>query len=499
MELSVPEHPVAPVEIDLTGTFEQIHGMPKVNLRWRTPMEEPTSRIESLPQQLFMRIMMYCGYREQTLLKECSHRLYRMVDLEAIPWEVKTEAILCEERDNPKNFPKKEPRAQNKNEPNEDGGNAEAASSDTETTSRTSAVDSKKNNDKTASDGRKPAKGRSKQTNSKSKSKQAADRPKAHPDTYGKWGCYCCYKVLPAHYFEGQLLEDKESRVAKNQDATRANADEADKKVDMRVEYVQILGVVPGGKLPDWLTTDMRTVQTNNMDDYVRQRMERGVNQDDLRAYYRDINREKHLVAPLRSVNPTFTILPNSSPKLNQEHLGHLINNDKKSRNAIDSTGGNNINNPTKATAFTENIGSGFDAGSRRPLYKLPANKAARGGLEAGGYTYELFAPRGKLQDERYYEEPTMPDTKQVGHICLPQKSSEDEKLGIPLGPQVGDVVSLRRVCIPCGTKFAVYRRDCNRKIISKTQEAWWVCDCKQVRLAGMSDGCKACGSKVIY
>lgn len=468
MELATREHSLSAGEGDLTATFEYIHNVPHVVLPWRMLPNATPSKLETLPRQLFMRIMMYCGYKDQIALKRCSYRLHCLIDLEAIPWQVKTETILYEERYNPKNFPRKEQKAPNTDAVSNDGEDMDMASEEGTSPSAKSAS-GKRSASKKASDG-------SKKTTT-SRSNQSGSKAKANSDSYGKWGCYCCYKILPAYYFEGQLLEDKEGRTTKAHKAKSANPDESDKKVDMRVEYVQILGSVPGGELPEWLSTDINRKQPSSIEDYVRQRMEQGASKYDLRAYYKDINRERHLVAPLRGVNTIFT--PSSIRYPDIDPLTLEYRHEKHSASAISS--------------------SEVDSQCRLPLYSLPASRASRGSTQSGSYAYELTIPHGSLRDQSA-DKLALSEASRVSNVCLPMEKNDDILSSLQdTQPQVGEVLSLRRVCIPCGTKFAVYRRDCNRKIISKTQEAWWVCDCLQVRLAGMSTGCATCGRKVIY
>ncbi|PSR94509.1 hypothetical protein BD289DRAFT_427282 [Coniella lustricola] len=472
MELATREHSLASGEDDLSATFEYIHNVPHVVLPWRRLPDAAPSKLETLPLQLFMRIMMYCGYKDQIALKRSSYKLHCLVDLEAIPWQVKTEAILYEERYNPKNFPRKEQKSQNSDGAGDDGDDGDAALEEGASAS-TKTANKKRTSGKKISN-------TSKQT-STGRIKLAAGKSKAHSDTYGKWGCYCCYKILPAYYFEGQLLEDKEGRASKAHKAKSANPDESDKKVDMRVEYVQILGSISGGELPEWLSKNPDTEQPTNIEHYVRQKMDQGVSTYDLRNYYKDLNREKHLVAPLRGVNTIFTPSLLEHPQIDLSTLEHQ--HDELSANAISDM-------KFSSAALSQ---------CRRPLYSLPASGASRSSTQSGTYAYELSIPHGSLRDQPA-EKPTLAKACRVSNICLPAREDGDVLSTLQdTRPQVGEVLSLRRVCIPCGTKFAVYRRDCNRKIISKTQEAWWVCDCLQVRLAGMSTGCGTCGRKVIY
>lgn len=486
---------------DVTATFGQIHNVPQVHLVPRETTGPSASKLERLPREVFMRIMMYCGYKDQVLLRQCNYNFYQMVDLEVIPWEEKTATILMEERDNPKNFPRKPPKVQDNED---DGGALSDEEGKPSKRSTTAATTTKGKNFR--------AKGES------SEAKQPHLKTKAHPDTLGKWGCFCCYKILPPQYFEGRLLEDKEGRTAKNHKNRGSEGADSDKKVDMRVEYVQVLEVVPGRELPDWLTGDRIQVAktTTSVETYVKNRMLRGVNRNDLRAYYKDITKDTHLVAPLRGVTPVFTPSNVAIPKTILD--GSILQVDdagSKTSKAITSQGGKA--SPFSSTTTTTTSGGFQSSGgippgceTHRPLYKNWAKPTARGDMESGSYSYEIRIPRGCERDRNALE---LPNSQPVSRICLPQKKKQqqqqiydyddgdddDDSYMAEPTLEVGDVVSLRRVCIPCGTKFCVYRRDCNRKIISKTEEGWWVCDCPEVRQAGKSTGCPKCGRKVIY
>lgn len=454
---------------DDTATFNQIHDVPQVVL---PPRETPsTSKLEQLPMEIFMRIMMYCGYKEHIFLKQCNYDLYHTVDLDTVPWEKRMETILFEERYNPSNFPKG---------PTKDAGREEdEAVSDEE-------VGIFK-----------------KSTTGKSQAKAVAGKPeqnrvklKAHPNTNGRWGCYCCFKILPAYYFEGSLLEYREGRKAKNHQSRGHSAADSDKKVDMHVEYIQILGPVAGRALPGWLMRDRmeagvsQEVDIANIEAYMRERMGKGVNCDDLRAYYKGITRETHLVAPLRDVNPVFTPASEDIPKILSDRLES-----RPRLGKVQTVSGATVSDARLAAlpaARSEEASD--DLKPYRPLYKLPAKEIVRGATESASYTYEIKIPKNAAPERTSLPLPT---SQPVGRICLPQQDSTREITASTL--QTGDVVSLRRVCIPCGAKFAAYRRDCNRKIASKTSEEWWVCDCPQVRLAGRDAGCPTCKRKTIY
>lgn len=451
----------APEVGDFDATFAYIHNVPKVEF---PPRETPNlSKLEGLPKQIFMRIMMYSGYKAQVLLRKCNYNLYHAVDLEAIPWEEKTSTILFEERNNPKNFPKKPSKPQD-NEA--DGVDDEEGSKKVNRTAKR-----KKSSTRAISDSQK-------------------DDPyklKAQVDVYGKWGCYCCYKILPAHYFEGALLEDKEGRTSKSNKLRGADASESDKKVDMRVEYVQILGAVRGSRLPDWLANAEANVSATDVESYLQERMAAGVNCDDLRAYYRGITRDTHLVGPIRGITPAFTPSPTPSQSTDRESGG-------KPRKP-----GTNIYPDTPSTPQSvihlerrDKSALHETSDTTRPLYKLQNAGATQIDADAASYSYQIDIPNDAKRDTRPL---LLPKTNPVARVCLPSQSNPVEESIL----EVGDVVPLRRICIPCGTKFAVYRRNCNRKIISKTDEQWWVCDCPEVRLAGRSTGCSTCGRKVIY
>lgn len=451
LDLSTRANSAALDDGDDTATFNQIHDVPQVVLLPRETAN--TSKLEQLPTEIFMRIMMYCGYKEQVFLKQCNYSLYHAVDLDAIPWERRTEVILFEERHNPNNFPKKPPKG--------------AEYEESEAMSDEEAGSSKKTT-----------------------KQQSQIKIKVHPDIYGRWGCYCCYKILPAYYFEGSLLEDREGRKAKNHKSRENSAADSDKKIDMRVEYIQIMEPVAGRGLPDWLKRDNVKADVSNSEAYLRERMERGVNCDDLRTYYKGITRDTHLVAPLRGVNPVFTPATEAIPPIpfDRSRSQPLVRKAHKARNDTIPKARLSALPAASSEAVPQNFGL------HRPLYKLPAKKVVRGDMESASYTYEIQVPMNAARDKR----PSPLSTSQpVGRICLPQRDSRQDTAESTL--QAGDVVPLRRVCIPCGTKFAAYRRDCNRKIVSKTSEDWWVCDCPQVRLADRSTGCPTCKRKVIY
>lgn len=435
-------HPgsTAPDDADDTSTFEQIYNVSQINLAPRDT--ERTSILERFPTEIFMRIMMYVPYKQQILLKRCNTNLYPMVMLEAVPWEIKTATLLNEENFDPRNFPKKLPKAK------------DAADTDAEDT------DDELPSDDNAPPPTKSAKGKAAEKKGKGKGKGKAKTPvkrskpqkkeKAHPDTLGRWACYCCFKILPAQFFEGKCLEENHSRSAKDQKRKEQNA-KTDKKSDVRVDHVRVISV-NSAQVPEWLIKDkLETTATSEITSYVRQRMERGVNCDDLRFYYKDINTATHCIAPVRGVNPVYT--PSSTATLPGCEI-------------------------------------------YRPFFKVPSVNASRG-LVSDTYTYEVCIPANA---DRVEDPIVLPRSQPVGRICQPQKRSYDhftDAAGPP--PQIGDVIPLRRFCILCGARNGAYRRDCNRKIISKNDEGWWVCDCPQVRPAGRGNNCPDCGRKVIY
>ncbi|KUI70587.1 hypothetical protein VM1G_06068 [Cytospora mali] len=414
-----------------TPTFEQIHNISQVIL---TPRKSTNPCIlERFPTEVFMRVMMYVDWKDQIALRRCNTRLYRMVNLEAIPWEIKTATLLHEENYDPKNFPKKVSKTK-------DAEDAECEDSDDDVPSDYDVSPTK------------GAKGKAsrRKSKAKTKTKKHQTKEKPHPDTLGKWACHCCFKMLPAEYFEGKCLEENINRSAKDQKRRGQNTKQ-DKKADMRVEYVRVIAVNPA-RAPEWLTKDKLVMKpAGDVEAYVRQRMERGVNCDDLRHYYKDINTATHCIAPVRGVAPVFT-------------------------------------------ASTTAIPSGCEI--YRPFFKIPGVSTSRG-VDNDTYTYEIYIPAEATREENPM---VLPRSQPVGRIPQPQKRAYDhfqDTLGP--APEIGDIIALRRFCILCGAKNGAYRRDCNRKIISKTNEGWWVCDCRQVRQAGRGNNCPDCGRKVIY
>lgn len=407
---------------------------------------------------------MFCGYKDQVLLKKCSYTLYLAVNLEEIPWQEKTATILYEESYNPRHY---SPKASSHN--NDDGVESADKSKRTRKRKRAEAT--------TAQSSPQPSAGKSQ---------------KPHIDTNGRWGCYCCYKILPPQYFESALLEDRDSRTPKTNKLRGANAVESDKKVDMRVEYAQVLEVRPGRGLPEWLSKERTKVEAFDVEAYVLERGRHGVDCDDLRSYYKDISKDTHVMAPIRGVTPVFTPssihIPKADFNLVSQSQGSVTTRSPSATRTplpIAPLPAIHTREEQQETLETE-------VETSRSLYKLCDGKEPQGNTDNSSYTYELRIPRGATGVEKPL---TLPNSKPVSRICLPPKKTA------PVDPVIalGDVVALRRICILCGTKYGIYRRDCNRKIVSKTDEQWWPCDCFEVRAAGKSTGCLKCGKKVIY
>lgn len=425
---------IAPVELDVTRTFEQIHNVPQVVLAPRET--ERASILERFPMEVFMRIMMYVDWKEQILLRRCNSNLHGMVNLEAIPWEIKTATLLYEENYTPVNFAKTVVKA-NDAEIAKEEDTAEALASDDDAAPQTKGAKGK--------GARKKGKKGARTAKPKSQTKE-----KVHPDSLGRWACHCCFKMLPAQYFEGKLPENSNNGSVRTKKEGGKDT-ESDKKSDMRVGYVRVIAVNPA-RVPEWLTKDrMEMKATGDVAAYVRQRMERGVNCDDLRWYYKDITTATHCIAPVRGVTPVFTASPTAIPP-------------------------------------------GCD--THRPFFKLPGVNTSRG-INMDTYTYEICIPEGCLRDE---DPMVLPRSEPVSRISQPQTRGYDHYTDTTgPAPEIGDVIALRRFCILCGAKNGAYRRDCNRKIISKTDEGWWVCDCRRVRQTGVGKNCPDCGRRVIY
>lgn len=384
---------------------------------------------------------MYVPYKEQIRLKWCNINICNRVFLEAVPWEIKTAILLHEENFEPSNFPKKAPKSK-------DAADTYVEDTDDDLPSDDDTPPPSKGTKGKAAETKSKGKGKAKTPTKRAKPQK---KEKAHPATLGKWACYCCFSILPAQFFEGKCLEEIPSRSAKDPKKKDQNA-KTDKKSDVRVDHVRVISVNPA-QVPEWLTKDRLEMRaTSDMASYVRQRMEIGVNCDDMRFYYKDVNTATHCIAPVRGVNPVYT-------------------------------------------ATTTDTIPGCE--TYRPFYKMPGVNPSRG-LVSDSYTYEICIPVDAVRDE---EPMVLPRSQPVGKICQPpQKRAYDlfkDAAGPP--PQIGDVIPLRRFCIPCGAKNKAYRRDCNRKVISKSDEGWWVCDCRQVRRAGRGNNCSDCGRKVIY
>lgn len=427
------------------ATFAQAYKLRRGGIPWRDTNAANCELLRCwlrLPSELQMRIMMHMDYKSQVCFKGTSTAFWNLVDLELFPWEERTAVILSEERDDPRNFPKKASEALEEEEDDEEmaeidyAANAESGPSKKRKTSQSNQ-------------------------SGKSTSKKTQGRTKAQPRLLSRWGCYNCYNILPAHFFEGACLEETQGRKTKN-NSSRGDSD-SEKKVDMRVEYIRILDAVPR-TMPEWLTKDLKkvTLDSTNLEACVKERMTRGVNCDDLRAHYKDILRETHLVAPLRDVTPIFTNGRSLQPP------------------------------PPDQISPSSQI-------QYPPVYQLRPKKTSRGDIETSSYTYEIpCVPQAASRVEG--ERVQLPGSQPVSRMCLPPQRAED---GTACGPETvlkpGDIVALRRVCIPCAANLAIYRRTDNRKVTSKTGEGLWACDCGKVWRAGAGTGCPSCGCSVIY
>lgn len=413
-------------------TFEEIYNVPQVSL---VPREtERKSILERFPMEIFMRIMVHCDWKQQILLRRCNSNMYDMVNLDAIPWETKTAILLHEENYNPENFAKKASRSQGDTGPGDQDSDA-ASSSDDEGPSSSKATKGKRNQGKDAS-----------------KPKQRG-KDKSHQDNIDKFACYTCFKILPAYYFEGKHLENKTNGTAKGQKKRGPN-NQSDKKVDTRVEYVQVISVNPG-RAPEWLVKDKAEVRATDVESYVTEYMKKGVNCDDLRLYYKDIASGTHCIAPVRGVNPFFTASSSATPPRCETY---------------------------------------------RPVYQVEAGNNPGAGVDSSAYTYEICIPEKSLRDEGVMGRPHV---RPCTRICQPQPQTTSDASGAgpsASAPQLKEIIALRRFCILCGAKYGAYRRECNRKIISKvTEEGWWVCACPKVRQVGVGRNCPDCGKSVIY
>lgn len=386
--------------------------------------------------EVFMRIMMHVGWKEQIILRRCNTNLHHMVNLEAIPGDIIMATLQHQEKFDSRNFAKRVPKTR-------DAGDTDSEDTDDDYPS---------SDDSTIPPAR-VAKGKTSRGKSKEGTKTRKTRPqtkeKPHPDSLGRWACYCCFRMLPAHYFEGKDPKNNGTTPTKDQ---KKCGQRTDLRVDyVRVDYVRVVTVNPA-QLPEWLVKDrLETTATEDIATYVRQRMERGVDCDDMRMYYKHLNRATHCIAPIRGVVPTFTASSAATP-------------------------------PGCETS--------------RPFYQTHGTSISRG-EENDIYTYEICIPVKAARDPS----PMMlPHSKSIGKILQPQACAPYDLEGtMGPAPEAGDVMALRRFCIPCGAKNGAYRRDCNRRIFSKTDEGWWVCDCPKVRQAGTGKECPGCGRKVIY
>lgn len=417
---------------DLMPTFEEIYDVPQVDLAPRET--ERKSILERFPMEIFMRIMTHCDWKKQILLRRCNSNMYDMVKLDAIPWETKTALLLHEENYNPDNFQKKTSRSQDDTGPGTQDSDA-ASSSDDEGPSLSKAIKGKRN-----------------QRRLSSKPKQRA-KDKSLQDDIDKFACYSCFKILPAYYFEGKHLETRTNGTAKSQ-KKRGHSTQSDKKVDTRVEYVQVISVNPS-RPPEWLVKDKAEVRATDVESYVTEYMKKGVNCDDLRLYYKGITSGTHCIAPVRGVNPFFTASSSATPPRCETY---------------------------------------------RPVYQVEAGNTPGAGVDSSAYTYEICIPENSLRDESLMGRPHI---RPFTRICQPQQQTRsDASRAGPAAPapQLKEIIALRRFCILCGAKYGAYTRECNRKIISKvTEEGWWVCACRKVRQAGVGRNCPDCGKSVIY
>ncbi|KKY30103.1 hypothetical protein UCDDA912_g09969 [Diaporthe ampelina] len=388
--------------------------------------------------EIFMRIMLHCDWKQQIQLRVCNSNIYDMVRLDAIPWETKTAILLHEENFDPKNFPKNFPKkvaSSQENDGSADYDSDAAPSSGDEGPSPSRSNKGRKDQGKGASKHKTQAKGMS------------------LGDDIGRFACYSCFKILPAYYFEGRHLENNTSRTVKSQKKPGHNS-QSDKKVDTRVEYVQVISVKPGRPPPEWLIKDKAQVTATDVESYVTEYMKRGVNCDDLRLHYKDITSGTHCIAPIRGVNPFFTASSSTVPARCETY---------------------------------------------RPVYQVEASNTPGAGVDRSAYTYEICVPEDSVMDDTPMGRPRVGP---FARICQPQQQTTSDTSGVgpsAPAPQVKDIIALRRFCILCGAKYGAYRRECNRKIISKTEERWWVCACPKVRQAGVGRSCPNCGKSVVY
>lgn len=412
-----------------TPTFEEIHDVPQVDL---TPREtERKSILERFPMEIFMRIMLHCNWKKQILLRRCNSNMYSMIRLDAIPWEIKTAILLHEENSNPRISPRKVSKIQEDDELEDQDSDAGSCSEN---------------------EGIPRSKGKKNRKKCASIPPQHQAKGKSRPESLDQFACYSCFKLLPAYYFEGRHLENNSGRAVKGQKKRGING-LSDKKVDTRVEYVQVVSINPS-RPPEWLVKDKAQVRATDVETYVAEHMKKGVNCDDLRLHYKDINSGTHCIAPIRGVNPFFTASSSATPPRCETY---------------------------------------------RPVYQVEGSNATGAGVDSGAYTYEICIPESSARDEDPMGKPHVAPS---AWICQPQPSTSDHpSVQSPApAPRVREIIALRRFCILCGAKYGAYRRDCNRKIISKhTEEGWWVCACRKVRQAGVGRNCPDCGNTVIY
>lgn len=484
---------------DTTATFELIYDVPDARPAHRGYTS--TSKFERLSEDIFMRILKYCDYKAILKLRRCNYRFWYLINLDHIPWPKMTAALLHEERDNPKNFPQKVPKTRSARRTSQGEGEGGGVG-DGE-----GEGDARGNDDGVHG---------SEQATTTARAQRPQTRKKSDPCLLGNWACFSCFKILPPHYFEGPLLEDEDGRNARQPKNRKLNAANTDKKVDMRVEYIQVLRVVQPQPAPEWFFQDQRPITATDVESYVRQRGERGCVRDDLRAYYHQITRERYLVAPLRGVMPVFAESAHAIARIDQRDLAAWSRR-QMGGGATDEQGQGGSSSMAFSSVSAGEVPPGCE--TYRPLYRQDAPERARlrGDSEIGRHFYELRIPHGSLrepdrlelpsitgtntqQQQQQQEKQQQSTTNSCGRVVLPQKASCDatEYLQPPV-VQVHDVISLRRICIPCGAKYGVYRRDCNRKIVSKTGEEWWVCACPRVRQTGKCRGCPDCGRRTIY
>lgn len=420
--------------------FEDVHGRRPKNIQWREPDTTSCDLLRHwlrLSKEVQMRILMYVDYKRQIRLKATNAAFWNLIQLDAIPWEERHAVILDEERNNENNFPSKK---------------SSTAADDEDDDEEMSEVDS-------LSEGEPGSSKKRKISPSNKSRKSGTKRTKGNNKGPNRWGCYFCCNILPASYFEGPCLEETHGHRGPRDNRQHGRSD-ADRKVAMRVEYVRILDAVPQA-MPEWLTHDLRlrprksVLDVDNLEACVEERMKQGVNCDDLREHYKDLCRDTHLVAAVRNVQPVYT-------KAQQHPVAR------------------------PQTQFP-------------PVYGSLPKQISRRERESAGFSYELSCiPEDALRDEKPAQLPVA--SAPVSRMCLPPQRAED---GRPCGPetalQSGDMVSLRRACIPCSAELGIIRRDDNRKVTSMTGKGWWPCNCRKVWRAGTGTGCPDCGCPVIF